>query len=795
MQYRKLRDRVVRSEDQISHHLNILSHYDNETLLDKSNKLIKLIKLEGIDFITQDEETLARYKNHRNQLFKHFSSEFALYFWEVRRKSWEYPAGEFPVGFSRDVNQIYQQKIFSSDMFLTEHYFAIMTKPAEGLMPKGFDFIKQFFSRFDKFARQSYLKNQHAGLCDLTEKVLHALTDYRPRILSTYDKNGISFSEPLTFLSKLINFDETTVPLRIKQADIVLPKKRLSFSKRSGTLEMRAGDGSKKFAAMLVIKAYQSVTYAGMLDEISSLNIEFTITQSFCFYDRYQAKIKLRDQQKDLHQARDESVRQADQIDDVIDDTASGEVGYGLHHFTLVCYADTQEELNKHVSTIIARFSDVDIVCMREDTASECAFWAQFPGNFGYILRSVPISTKNMAAFASFHGFAKGKPKGNHWGNAVTLFETLSGSPYYFNFHHKDVGNFLIFGAMGSGKTVLVGFLILQSMKFGGKRIIFDKDRGLEILVRALNGTYERIKPGIATGFNPCQLDDTPENRHFLLALFKKMLGQQPLSENDITLMSNAIDGMYHLDQTERQLCHIASFFGAKKKDSLRSRFDEWHSDGQHAWLFDHTTDTLNLNSDVLGFDLTHILSDVDCKTPALMYLTYRVEHVLEGQRGLIFFDEGWYVLEDEYFKPFIENCSRTPRKKNNIFGLATQVANDTVKNVHHKALNESAACKIFFPNASADKKVYQDAFGLKDKEYELIKNMPDNQHYFLLMHGLGSNKQSVVVRLNLKGLEPLIAVISAREETLQIMDELRTKVGNDSAIWLPLFYQAIQSK
>ena len=76
------------------------------------------------------------------------------------------------------------------------------------------------------------------------------------------------------------------------------------------------------------------------------------------------------------------------------------------------------------------------------------------------------------------------------------MFETLSGSPYYFNFHYKDVGNFLVFGAMGSGKTVLVGFLIAQSMKFGGKRIIFDKDRGLEILVRALGGIYETIKPG-----------------------------------------------------------------------------------------------------------------------------------------------------------------------------------------------------------------------------------------------------------------------------------------------------------
>ena len=46
--------------------------------------------------------------------------------------------------------------------------------------------------------------------------------------------------------------------------------------------------------------------------------------------------------------------------------------------------------------------------------------------------------------------------------------------------------------------------------------MVFDKDRGLEILTRALGGTYLPLKNGVPTGFNPLQLPQTAENVEFL---------------------------------------------------------------------------------------------------------------------------------------------------------------------------------------------------------------------------------------------------------------------------------------
>lgn len=784
-------DWMVRNEDKASSHINVISHYDDDTLLDKDGKLIKIIKLEGIDFVTRDEQTLDIYKNRRNNLLKNFSSEFAIYFWEVRRKKTVFPEGEFEEGFAKDVNEEYKKKIAQSDMFQSNLYLAVMTKPPEGFMNWGFNIFKWFSHKVDGAEKRSYFINRHQELCNVTRKIISSLDDYKPKLLGVYEKNSVLFSEPLEFISQLINFDGFPVPLNLCDAAQALPRHRLFFNHKAGVIEIRRVDGGKKFAAMLSIKAYSPITYQGLLDEISAMKIEYTASQSFRFYDRQIAKNRLRDQQKEMRQTKDESITQTEQITDAFDDAASGEVSFGAHHLTIACYADSQEKLNKDIAALVSRFSDLDIVCIRESVGCECAFWAQLPGNFGYILRAADISTKNMSALMSLHNYAVGNIKENHWIYPVTIFETLSGSPYYFNFHYKDVGNFLVFGATGSGKTVLVGFLILQSMKFGGKRVIFDKDRGLEILVKAMGGIYDRIKPGISTGFNPCQLDDTPENRKFLSLLFKKMLSGngELLTESDSGLIENAIDGMYRLEKTERQLRHIASFFGTKRSGSIRMRFDQWYSNGPHAWLFDNAKDKLNLEPNVLGFDLGNILSDQECKTPALMYLTHRVSQALEGHRGMLFFDEGWVSLNDSYFDDILNDWSRTPRKKDNILGMATQVANDTVNSAVSKSINESASCKIFFPNSSADRNVYINDYGLSEYEYHLIKTMPDDQHYFLLIYGRSTNKQSVVIRANLSGMDNVISVISAREKLLALFDQILSEVGDDPKAWLPVFY------
>ena len=132
----------------------------------------------------------------------------------------------------------------------------------------------------------------------------------------------------------------------------------------------------------------------------------------------------------------------------------------------------------------------------------------------------------NLASLNSLHNYPTGKKENNYWGDAVTVMDTTSGTPYYFNFHLRDVGHTTIIGPTGSGKTVLMNFLCAQAQKYQCRLFFFDKDRGAEIFLRALGGEYTVIDPSKQCKFNPLKLDDIGENRTFLLDWLKLMVRQ-----------------------------------------------------------------------------------------------------------------------------------------------------------------------------------------------------------------------------------------------------------------------------
>src|SRR6476620_753060 len=94
----------VKNEEKISSKLNIMGHYDEVTLLDKSDKLIQIIKLKGFNYIAKDASSLDNYKNRLNNLLKSFSSQYALYMFEVRKKEMSYPNGVYPDGYADRLN-------------------------------------------------------------------------------------------------------------------------------------------------------------------------------------------------------------------------------------------------------------------------------------------------------------------------------------------------------------------------------------------------------------------------------------------------------------------------------------------------------------------------------------------------------------------------------------------------------------------------------------------------------------------------------------------------------------------
>ena len=179
---------------------------------------------------------------------------------------------------------------------------------------------------------------------------------------------------------------------------------------------------------------------------------------------------------------------------------------------------------------------------------------------------------------------------------------------------------------------------------------------------------------------------------------------------------------------------------------------------------------------------MTRLLDDPRLRTPAMMYLFHRVDERLDGTPAIIVVDEGWKALDDAIFVARIRDWEKTIRKRNGIIGFVTQNAGDALSSQIAGAIVEQAATQVFTANPKAASADYVEGFGLTAHEFELIRTMPDNARCFLVKHG----QESVVVRLNLAGEDEVLTVLSGRERTVRLFDEIRARTGDDPAKWLP---------
>jgi len=534
---------------------------------------------------------------------------------------------------------------------------------------------------------------------------------------------------------------------------------------------------------LVSVKDYPGQTAPGMLDELLRLPFELTISQSFGFVERQAALSRMNLALRRMRSAEDEALSLRAELTDAKDDVAAGRASFGEHHMTVAVRGNSPEVVHEGVAEVQSALADLGIMSVREDIALEPAFWAQFPGNFKYIARRGLVSTNNFAGFASCHNFALGRPSGNHWGDAVTLLETTAAGPYFFNFHQNDLGNFTVIGPSGSGKTVVLNFLLAQARKFHPRIIFFDKDRGAEPFIRAIGGRYDVLRPGIPSGLNPLQLPDTPSNRQFVIDWLQVLAGGA--ESDELVQIKDAVDANFEQPRQHQRLRHIVELFRGGQRphgNDLWSRLRPWWGEGERAWLFDSEHDLTDLTAESVGFDMTQILDDPVARTPAMMYLFHRVEERLDGSPTIIVVDEGWKALDDDVFVRRIKDWEKTIRKRNGVVGFATQSAQDALESRIASAIIEQAATQIFMSNAKARRSEYVDGFGLTEHELELVRTIPDSAHCFLIKHG----NDSVVARLNLTGEKDLLTILSGRERTVRLLDQIRLETGDDPTDWLP---------
>lgn len=789
------REQYSRKEVNASEYIPYKCHWNKNTILTKDNQFMQVIKIGGFSFETADDEDLEVRKQMRNTLFKGMASgNITLYFHTIRRrrplisdeKGTYDPTMQRPNDFVSFVTNEWKKKYEQFESYINELYVTILFQPDTQGVAVLEHWYKKLMQKGEKDGWARDMKEMYENLEEMSTRVLNTFRDYDPQILGVEETSKGSYCRILEFLGTIVNCGVSS-PMLVPKCDIdqYIPTHRLFFGSRS--LEARGPQGNR-YAGMLSIQEYGPQTHAGIFDSFLQMPFEFVMTQSFTFSNRTVAIQKMQLQQDRMIQAEDKAVSQIAEISQALDMAMSGEIGFGEHHLTILVLDNNLKNLENTLSMAGVELSNCGIQPVREKINMEAAFWAQLPGNSKYVVRNCVINTFNLAGFCSMHNYPPGKKDGNHWGEHVTIVDTTSGTPFYFSFHVRDVGHSLIIGPTGAGKTVLMNFLAAQAQKFKCRTYFFDKDRGAEIFIRALGGQYNVIDPGSNCGFNPLQLEDTGENRTFLLEWLKLLVttNGETLTSADIKLLTQAIDGNYRLDPKDRQLTNIVPFLGLDQDNSIAGRIAMWHGKGSHAKVFDNEVDSIDLNKNrVFGFEMAELLKDPTSLGPVLLYIFHRINLSLDGTPTMIVLDEAWALIDNPVFAPKIKDWLKVLRKLNTFVIFATQSVEDAAKSQISDTLIQQTATQIFLPNLKATD-VYRSAFMLSEREYQLIKTTDPSSRFFLIKQGVNA----VVARVNLSGMTDIINVLSGRTATVLLVEKLIAKHGDDPDKWLPEFYK-----
>jgi type IV secretion system protein VirB4 len=249
----------------------------------------------------------------------------------------------------------------------------------------------------------------------------------------------------------------------------------------------------------------------------------------------------------------------------------------------------------------------------------------------------------------------------------------------------------------------------------------------------------------------------------------------RPVPERSIGALRSFLNGSSHAGGSARVVTALA----------------RWQADGPLGWAFDNPHDEIGLDARFLGYDMTDFLDTPELRTPMMAYLFHRVESLITGERIVIVVDEFWKALADEGFRDLARDKLKTIRKQNGLVVFATQSPRDALASPIAHTIIEQCPTQIFMPNPRASADDYIGGMKLSAREFQLVaRDMSAANRRFLIRQG----QASVVVELDLRGMDRELAVLSGRTQWGGLLDSVRREVGDDPAVWLPVFHQRRQA-
>ena len=715
-------------------------------VLNKDGSFQRTARFRGPDLDSATQGELIATSARLNNALRRLGSGWALFVEARRREAADYPQSSFPEALSWLVDEERRAGFEEAGShFESNYHLTLVYLPPEEARSRAGHLLYEnrrtegvdWRERLDTFVAVS------ARFLDLLDGVM-------PEV------GWLDDAATLTYLHGCISSvrQPVAVPEVPMHLDVLLADRPLV-----GGLAPMLGE---QHLRVLTVRGFPTSTWPGILDDLNRLGFAYRWSTRFLCMDKAEAEkelVRLRRQwfakRKNVVALLRETIfnqetplvdtdasNKASDADAALQELGSDQVSFGYVTATVVVMdtdaSAADEKLRQAERVIQGR----GLVTIPETLNAVDAWLSSIPGNAYANVRQPIVSTLNLAHLMPVSAVWAGQERNAHLnGPPLIVTRTDGATPFRLVTHIGDVGNTLVVGPIGMGKSVLLATMAMQFRRYPGSRIFsFDRGRSIRASILGLGGEHYDLGLGAELGaeeggsiaFQPLARIDREGWRTWAAEWIEGRLVQEGVvvGPPEREAVWSALASLAGAPLEQRTLTGLSVLL---QSNALRQALAPYVLGGAHGRLLDADADRLG-TADVQAFEMEELMPSKAAVKAVLGYLFARFEERLDGAPTLLILDEAWLFLDDPIFAARIRQWLKTLRKKNVSVVFATQSLADIQNSAIAPAIVESCASRIFLPNPQATepqiRSIYE-GFGLNARQIGIVATATPKRDYY----------------------------------------------------------------
>lgn len=727
-------------------------------ILNKDGSFQATATFRGHDLESSTPEVLTQVSLQMNNVLARFGSNWCLHIEARRRPALDYPDSTFPTAASWIIDAEREDDFRSEGRHFENDYFiTFMFRPPEGKSAKLQNFM---FDDPDGARSSEAIYSEH--LAEFENHVDQAVSSLRSNLPMA---RRLTSEETLSYLNSCVSnriqrVEPSACPVNLDYA--------LADTPLVGGMSPRLGD---RFIKTIGFRNYPESSTPGLLDQLNRLAIPYRWVVRFLPVDHDQAEKFIKNRRKHWFNSRfgigaifqqainpggtpgfanPDAVAKAQDCDDALREASTGYVAFGYITPTITVSGATEDEAIENVRLVTAIIERLGFTARVEDMNAVDAWLGSLPGEPYADKRRPFMSSLNVSHVMPLSAVWGGPVENRHLGGPPLMQTKAEGNtPFRLDLHQGDVGHTQIFGPTGGGKSVLLGTLCSQFLRYDDAQVyIVDMGRSSRCLTLANNGDFFDLGDSNSLAFQPLRDVDKDSERQWALEWVlglceANLVTINPEAREAVWTALTTLSGMDAEQRTIGMLRNLIQHDAIK--DALRpyasanNPDDPQDEDGPYAYLLDARTESLNYSA-WQAFELEELTHMKHAVAPVLEYLFHRLDQRFDGKPTLLVLDEAWLFLDSPRFAQKIREWLKVLRKRNVSVVFATQQLSDVVESNIAAAVFENCPTAIYLPNPAATNERVRGAYermGLNDKQIENIaRSVGKRDYYYVSQNG-----------------------------------------------------------